>query len=91
MEMVAAFTNLENADSSQMCPVLELDGRVMQLKLPAHIHIGSPVKVEAGDTLSLGEVSYCCREGDGYVVRIELMQALHSVTELSRLARALLS
>lgn len=89
--MVAAFTNLENAEVSQVCPVLGLDGRMMQLKLPKRVNIGSAVKVEAGDTLSLGEVSYCRPDGDGYVVWVELMQALHSVTELSRLARALLA
>ena len=88
--MVAAFTSLEN-EFSQMCPVLELDGHIMQLKLPKHVSIGSAVKVEADDTLSLGEVSYCRPEGDGYVVYVELMQSLHSVTEMTRLSRALLS
>jgi hypothetical protein len=61
----------------------------MELKLPVGVKIGSPVKVEAGDTLSLGEVSDCRPEGDGYMVCVELMQALHHVNELSRLARAL--
>jgi hypothetical protein len=30
----------------------------MQLKLPRQVRIGSPVKVETDDTMSLGGVSY---------------------------------
>jgi hypothetical protein len=91
METVAAFTNLDDAEVCPACPVLGLDGHMMQLKLSKYVNIGSAVKVETGDTLSLGEVSYCRPEGDGYVVWVEVLQALHNVTELSRLARALLA
>ena len=76
---------------TQICHVLALDGKTMQLKLPQYLNIGSPVKVEADDTMSLGEVSYCRPDGDGYVAWVEIFQALHNVHELTRLARALLS
>ena len=66
--------------------MLGLEGHVLQLKVPEQVDIGSAVKVEAGDTLSLGEVSYCRPEGDGYVICVDLMQALHNVGELSRLS-----
>ena len=89
--MLVAYTNLSGTEVPQVCPVLGLDGRMMQLKLPERIDIGSAVRIQADDTLSLGEVSYCRPEGDGYVVWVELCQALHNVTELSRLAHALLS
>ena len=91
MDPVAALTNLENNETADACSVLGVDGRTMRLKLPRHINIGSAVKVEGCDTLSLGEVSYCHPEGEGYVVWVELLQALHHVNELSRLARALLA
>ena len=99
METVAALTNLEESEVSQAvsqavsqkCSMLALNGHTMQLKLPQPVGIGSAVKVEADDTISLGEVSYCRREGDGYVVWVDLMQALHNVAELSRLARALIA
>jgi hypothetical protein len=91
METVAAFTKLDDAKVAVQCPVLGLDGRTMQLKLPKWVDIGSPVKVEADDTLSLGEVSYCRPEGDGYLVWVELLQSLHNVAELSRLASALVT
>jgi hypothetical protein len=91
METVAAFTKLDDAEVSLHCPVLGLDGHMMQLKLPKWVDTGSAVKVETGDTMSLGEVSYCRPEGDGYVVWVELLQSLHHVAELSRLAHALLT
>ena len=91
METVAAFTNLENSEVSQNCSVLALNGHMMQLKLPKPVGVGSAVKVELDDSLSLGEISDCRPEGDGYIVWVDLMQALRNVSELSRLARALLS
>ena len=91
METVAALTNLEKQESPETCVVVGLDGNTMQVKLPHQLKIGSAVKVEADDTLSLGEVSYCRPDGDGYVAWVEVMQALHNVNELTRLARALLA
>jgi hypothetical protein len=91
METVAAFTKLGEVEVPLPCPVLELDGHMLQLRLPQWVDIGSAVRVEANDTMSLGEVSYCRPEGDGYLVWVELLQSLHNVTELSRLARALMS
>ena len=90
METVAVLTNLE-AEVTQTCSVVGLDGSTMHLKFPHHLTVGSAVKVESDDTISLGEVSYCRREGESYVVWVELVQALHHVTEMSRLARALVS
>ena len=90
METVAALTRLDEAKVTQTCSILGLDGRTMQLQLPQYVTIGSPVKVEANDTMSLGEVSHCRPDGNGYVACVEVLQALHNVTELTRLARALL-
>jgi hypothetical protein len=89
METVAAITTLDQAEVSQAGTVVALHGQIMELKTPKHMKIGSLVKVEADDTLSLGEISYCCPDGDGYTVCVELVQAMHHVSELSRLARAL--
>ncbi len=91
METVAAFTKLDDAEVSLRCPVLGRDGRMMQLKVAKWVDIGSAVKVEADDTMSLGEVSYCRPEGDGYLVWVELFQALQQCAELSRLSHALVS
>jgi hypothetical protein len=91
METLVAYTNLSETKTPQVCPILGLDGHVLQVKSPAYASIGSAVKIETDDTMSLGEVSYCQPDQDGYVVWIHLVQALHDVTELSRLARALVA
>ena len=90
MDTIAALTTLDQTESSQAGTVLGLYGQVMELKLLKDVKVGSPVKIEAGDTLSLGEVSYCRPDGDGYNVCVEVMQELHHVNELSCLAHALI-
>lgn len=90
MEMIAVLTNLNNSEVLAECPVLQQNGSTMRLKLSRQLGIGSAVKLETGDSLLLGEVSYCQTDGESYVVWVELSQALHNVTDLSRLARALL-
>ena len=90
METVAQFTDLEDKEVSENCPVLEVKGPTVHLKLPKHVALGKAVKIEANDTLSLGEVIHCRPAEDGYIVCVEVLEALHNVTELSRLARALL-
>ena len=90
MESVVALTNLESEEVAQTCPVLDQDGCRIQLKVPKYLNTGSPVKVEAGDTLSLGEICHCYSEGEGYVVWVDLFQSLNHVAEMARLARALL-
>lgn len=89
METVAALTNLQESEIAQSCAVLDVSGRLMQVKMQKPISVGSPVKVESDDTISLGEVSYCRAEGDSFVIWVDLMEALHNVAEMSRLARAL--
>ena len=89
MEKVVAFTNLTGREATTDCPVLDVDGPAMQLKLPKHVAVGSAVKVETNETLSLGEVSYCRPVGDSYIVWVDLCQALHNVSELTRLAHGL--
>ena len=88
---IAALTNLEQTEDSQACSVLAVSGHMMQLRSPKPVGIGNAVKIEADETLSLGEVSYCRPDGDGYIVWVNLLEALHNVGELSRLARALLT
>jgi len=91
METVATFTKLDTAEGFEDCQVIGVHGHRMQVKLSKWVESGSAVKVEADNTIALGEVSYCHPEGEGYVVWVELLQTLHDVAEMSRLARALLS
>ena len=91
MDTVVTLTNLQESENSLAGAVIEARGHFLEMKLAQPVGVGSPVKVEANDTISLGEVSYCSPAGDGYIVGVDLMEALHNVAELSRLARALLS
>ncbi|MEK7406438.1 MAG: PilZ domain-containing protein [Acidobacteriota bacterium] len=50
---------------------------------------GAAVKVEFGETLLLGEVSYCRPAEGGYAVGLELEHSLACTEELVRLAREL--
>jgi hypothetical protein len=91
MDNLVTYTELAGTETPQVCPVLDVDGNVIRLKLPRRTVIGSPVKIEVDNTLSLGEVCHCHPEEDGYVVYVELLQSLRQVAELTRLARALLT
>jgi hypothetical protein len=91
METLVAYTNLSEQETVQLCPVVQLDGSMLQVKVPSYAAVGAAIKIEADDTMSLGEVTWCEPGQDGYTVRIQLIEAMHDVTELSRLARALLS
>lgn len=91
METLVSYTNLSETETPQICPVVQLDGSMLLVKLPSYAAVGAAVKIEADDTLSLGEVTWCQPEQDGYAVWIQLIEAMHDVTELSRLARALVS
>jgi c-di-GMP-binding flagellar brake protein YcgR len=68
---------------------VDLSGRGMRIVLTDRIPPGDPVKIQLDDTLLLGEICYCRPNGRGYVVGIELDQALIGLADLARLNRAL--
>jgi hypothetical protein len=41
METLVAYTNLSETKTPQVCPILGLDGHVLQVKSPAYASIGS--------------------------------------------------
>lgn len=86
----ADFATLDDNRLFTNCPVIGQNGPFMQLKVPKQVDIGKPIKIEAEDTLSLGDVCACQSEGDVFVVSVELTESLHHVAALSRLAQALL-
>lgn len=91
MDTVAAITTLDQTEISQPGTILGVHGHTMELKIPRQVGVGSAVKVEANDTLALGEVFACRPDAEGYTVWVDLIEALHGVNELSRLAKALIS
>jgi c-di-GMP-binding flagellar brake protein YcgR len=68
---------------------VDLSGRGMRIMLPDRVPPGDAVKVHLDDVLLLGEICYCRPQGRGFVVGIELDQALIGLADLARLNRAL--
>ena len=69
---------------------VNLSGRGIRVFLQVSLRAGEPVRIDIEDTLLLGEVCYCQPEDDGFVVGVEIDQALGSLRDLARLNRALL-
>ena len=59
----------------------------MGLAVAQSIGVGAPLKIEAADSLLLGEAIYCRTDGDGLYVGVELEQALHGLAELAEMVR----
>jgi hypothetical protein len=62
----------------------------MRLRVPVPVPCGTPVEVDAGEIISLGEVCRCKPLGDAYEVGVQLSQTLIAGKELNKLHRALL-
>ncbi|MCE5308686.1 MAG: PilZ domain-containing protein [Acidobacteriales bacterium] len=69
--------------------IRNLSGRGMQLCVPQSIGVGTPLRVDAGDVMFLGEVCYCEPEGDGFRVGMTVEHTLSGLGELARLNRSL--
>jgi hypothetical protein len=64
--------------------LVEMSGRVLRLRAPRPIPCGAPVKVEATDTLMLGEVIRCDPEGGAYTIGVQLSHSLAAVGGVAR-------
>lgn len=69
--------------------VLDISSHGMALDLPVPIPPGSAIKIEVGDALVLGEVSYCTPHGGRYRAGLVVKHRLAGLAELHRLNRAL--
>lgn len=70
--------------------ILELSGHELLLRAPIAAPCGSPVRIETGDTLLLGEISRCEPRGDQCRIAVRVRHSLTGLAELERLNRALL-
>jgi len=70
--------------------IVEVSGRGMRLLLPQPLKLDTPVRVDCADTMLLGEVCYCLREGDQFMVGLELEHSLANLSEIGRLVDSLL-
>jgi hypothetical protein len=67
--------------------IRNVSGRGMGLEVAQPVSIGAPLKIEASDSLLLGEAIYCRADGDGFYVGVELEHALHDLVELGEMLR----
>jgi hypothetical protein len=69
---------------------VDLSGRGIRVLVPAPISPGEPVKIELEDALLLGETCFCQRLDSGFMIGVEVDQALRGLADLACLNRALL-
>jgi hypothetical protein len=67
--------------------IRNVSGRGMSLEVAQPIGTGTALKVEASDSMLLGEVIYCRADGGRFYVGVELEQALHGLMELGEMLR----
>jgi len=70
--------------------VLDMSGSGLQLRVPVPIPCGTPIEIEGGDTLMLGNVCRCEPVEGAYAVGVQISQTLSSLMELELLNRALI-
>lgn len=63
----------------------DLSGRGIRILAPARIASGDAVRIDLEDAMLLGEVCYCQPHNDGFMIGVQLDQALSNVGELARL------
>jgi hypothetical protein len=69
--------------------IVDESRRGMGLRLPAPVPPGSPVKIECGDQLILGEITHCSTAGGRYHAGLIVKHRLPGLADLHRLNRAL--
>ena len=77
--------------------ILDVSGSGMRLRLPRPLPCGTLVEIDAGETLSLGEVCRCVPEQPAtpetqnatYNIGIQVKHTLASLSELERFSRLL--
>jgi hypothetical protein len=69
--------------------VLDISNFGMALSLPSPVPSGSAIKVEYGDALVLGEVSYCTPRDGAYRAGLVVKHRLSGMAQLHRLNRAM--
>lgn len=71
--------------------MIDLSGRRAELELPEPVSLSAPVRVNLEDSMLLGEVCSCVRQGDSYRIAIEVSEAIPSLSSLARLVAAVMN
>lgn len=89
MEKLAACTLLEGGKSTQLGSIVSQAGHWVELRVPENMPVGSSIKMEMDDTLSLGEVAQCRPVSGGFQVCLEISEALRGMRGLASLMQTL--
>ena len=83
----AALTLLSGKRRTILCHVIDLSGQGMRIVLDEPLAVNTPVSIEIGDWMALGDVRYSRREYSHYAVGLELDQVVMGLRELDALRR----
>ncbi len=74
------------------CSVTAIDvsGRGIKLRLGRQVMPNTPVKIEVGDSMYLGEVCYCRLERGAFIAGLAIEQVLTGLHGLAKLRRKLI-
>jgi hypothetical protein len=86
-EKPVSLTVLGDPETHLTAIVKNASGRGLGLISPESVPAGAAVKIEAGDSIFLGEAMYCKAVEDGYYLGIELTEVLSGLAALSRMAQ----
>ncbi|MDQ2898756.1 MAG: hypothetical protein M3Y07_03025 [Acidobacteriota bacterium] len=85
-DLPVVVTDLSTVQNTVDGLIVDISGKTMELQAARDLPRGTLVRIEARDTLWLGEVSECEKREGGYNVRVTLAHALYGLAELGRLA-----
>ena len=91
LDQQAWITVLGDPEVRCAATAVDLSGRGMKLRLGRQLAPDSPVKVEVGDSIYLGEVCYCRLEHGVFVAGLAIEQVLTGLKGLARLRSRLIA
>jgi hypothetical protein len=87
----ATLTLLSGERRTIPCHAIDLSGQGMRIVLDEPVPANTPISIEIGDWMALGEVCYSRREYTHYAVGLELDQVVMGLRELDALRRSRLN
>jgi len=90
LDQTVSVTALGRNRQQMQGKTADLSGRGIRILVPATLLVGDPVRIDLEDALLLGDVCYCQPHDSGFMIGVEIDQALSGLAELARLNQALL-
>lgn len=90
MDVEVAVSVLGPVPQEMTARLLDSSGSGILLRTPRALPCGSPVRIEGGDILLLGDVCRCEPGEEHFRIAVQVRHSLGGLTELARLNRILL-